>query len=551
MSPADPEDHPTQPGAPAPQYPEARVRARSLVSWIWVAPILAAAIVLWLAWRSLSELGPAITISFKSAEGLQEGQTRIRHKGVDIGTVDSLELARDMSVVYVHARMTRAAKAHLRDGTRFWIVTPRVGAGGISGLNTLVSGAYIEMYPGEGNPQRRFVGLDQPPTLQPDTPGRSFTLLGADLYSLQPGSPVTYRGIAVGEVEGFSLDPGGQQVEVYAFVRAPYERLVHPETRFWAASGIDVSAGAQGVRLRVSSWQQLLTGGVSFDTPEGVMVTAASRPGATFRLYDSYTSALRTPRVATLNYRIRLTGNTRGLDIGTRVELEGRDVGQVTQVQSLYEPSSESLVTQAMLGIDPGSVKVADTDALTAPQQAQAARSALEHLVQHGLRARLMTASFLTGQKLISLDLLAHAPRATLRQVDDVTELPTAPAADVDEILQSVQNTVQHLDEATAGPELRHALNSLDQSLTHLQHITADIEPQVKPLIEALRAAADAASHTAQTAGTLLGNQASSDTDLPRLMQQLSDAARSIRELADYLDRHPEALLRGRTGAAE
>src|SRR5262249_34445185 len=160
----------------------------------------AAAIVIWLAWRSLVDRGPAITIAFRNAEGLQAGQTRIQHRNVDLGTVESMELTSDMSRVIVHARMTRQAADHLSENTHFAIIAPRVGVGGISGLSTLVSGSYIEMYPGEpGAPKREFVGLDQPPVLPPNTAGRSFTLLTGDLGSLTRGSPISYRGVSVGE----------------------------------------------------------------------------------------------------------------------------------------------------------------------------------------------------------------------------------------------------------------------------------------------------------------------------------------------------------------
>src|SRR3954470_20454998 len=192
---------PEEPDSEGDGEPQARLRAHRF-NWVWLFPIGAAAIVAWLAWRNLAERGPAITISFRNVDGLQAGQTKIQHRNVDLGTVESLELTPDMSRVIVHARMTRQATSHLTPNTRFAIIAPHVGVGGISGLSTLVSGSYIEMYPGKPSDEskRDFVGLDEPPALAPDTKGRSFTLLANDLGSLTRGSPISYNGINVGEV---------------------------------------------------------------------------------------------------------------------------------------------------------------------------------------------------------------------------------------------------------------------------------------------------------------------------------------------------------------
>ena len=272
-------------------------------------PLIAVGIVVWLTLRALIDRGPLIAISFSDAEGIEAGDTKIRHKDVDLGTVESIYLNREMSRVIVRARMRRSVESHLNAGTRFWIVRPRVGAGGISGLSTLVSGSYIEMYPGavtsadSSKQERSFVGLDDPPVLTPDIPGRSFTLHTDDLGSLIGGSPVSYRGVPVGEIEGYQLDSSGKQINIYAFVRAPYEKYVTADTRFWNSGGIDVAVGVQGLRFRASSWQQLISGGVSFDTPDTSLNGAESPAGSVFRLYGNQYDAQREPRGKTLAYR--------------------------------------------------------------------------------------------------------------------------------------------------------------------------------------------------------------------------------------------------------
>ncbi|MGA8707506.1 MAG: MlaD family protein [Steroidobacteraceae bacterium] len=533
--------------------PTARQRRRWF-SWIWVVPTIAVGIVVWLTVMALVDRGPQITISFSDAEGLQADDTKIRHKDVDLGTVESIYLNREMSRVFVRARMRRSVAPHLNAGARFWIVRPRVGAGGISGLSTLVSGSYIEMYPGaeaksEGNhPQRSFVGLDDPPVLTPDTPGRSFTLRTDDLGSLVGGSPVSFRGVPVGEIEGYQLDPDGKQLNVYAFVRAPYERFVTAQTRFWNSGGIDLAVGVQGLRFRASSWQQLISGGVSFDTPDESIDSGESRAGEVFRLYGNQYVAERDPRVQTLVYGAVFHGGAGDIGPGTDVQLQGAAVGQVTKSYLQFDDATQSLITRVTLEIDPSKVQIVRKpgDAASDNDQAAALGARIEKLIGRGLRAHLVSANFLTGSKVVSLDMIPEAGPGHISREQGIAELPTTATTDITAILASVQSVLHHVDSATAGPELGHSIKELDATLTHLDRVSAEIEPQVQPLMASLRQAADAAQRTLQAANNVLGTSAASGADLPRLIRELTDSARSLRDLADYLERHPESLLRGR-----
>jgi paraquat-inducible protein B len=527
-------------------YEHAIVTGRSWLGWVWLVPILAAGVVLWLAWRGLAARGPQITIAFTDAGTLEAGQTPVKYKGVNVGRVETIRLAADVSHVVVYARMSRAVEPYLATGARFWIVQPRVGAQGISGLTTLVSGAYIEMYPGRGEAQRSFTGLEQPPVLQPNTRGTSITLIAPSAGSLLPGAPITYRGVDVGEIQGSELAPSNRQVKIYAFVRAPYDRLVHAETRFWNAAGIDLIAGAQGLRVRVNSWEQLFAGGVSFDTPDWALGGAPSVAGSNFQLYDSRSEALLYPHGTPLVYHLEFTGNARGLQNGTPVELEGSAIGEVTAAQLIYDPARKLLYTDATIAIDASAVDVPGLTQAPTPQHAAAVRAGLESLVARGLRAQLVSSSLLIGEKIVALETLPGASPARMQQVAGATELPTAPPANIDTILQSVQDTVGRIDRATAGPKLNRALDELDSTLLHLNQLATELQPQTQALVASLRATAEAAQRTAQAAGAVLGANATQSADLPDLMRQLSDAARSVRELADYLDRHPDALLRGR-----
>jgi paraquat-inducible protein B len=529
--------------------PRARVRVQRF-SWVWLFPIGAAAIVAWLAWRNLADRGPAITISFRNVDGLQAGQTKIQHRNVDLGTVESLELTPDMSRVIVHARMTRQATGHLTPNTRFAIIAPHVGVGGISGLSTLVSGSYIEMYPGKPSDEskRDFTGLDEPPALAPDTKGRTFTLLANDLGSLTRGSPISYNGINVGEVEDYQMRQNNRGVSVTAFVRSPYEVLVHPETRFWNAGGVDLTLGSQGLRIRANSWEQLLSGGIAFATPTEVLDKPPSSADAIFGLYDNRRAADRAPQGQTLTYVADFLGNQRGLDVGTAVELQGIEVGEVTETHLAYDDRKHTLVTRATFYVDPERVEILNLPRAADSNQHDSVQVWIEKLVADGMRAQVSSASLLTGTKLVSLEMMSNAPKARIEHEGETVKLPTSTSGDFAAILQDLQSVLKNIDRATSGPQLSHALQSLDDTLTQLNKVTHDLEPDIQSLVKSLRDTADSAQSTLNTIQGLAGNTAPTGTDLPRMMRELTEAARSVRGLTDYLDRHPEALLRGRKG---
>jgi paraquat-inducible protein B len=448
----------------------------------------------------------------------------------------------------VQARMRRSVTEHLNEGSRFWIVRPRVGIGGISGLSTLVSGAYIEMYPGEGPTERNFVGLDEPPTLQPDAPGHSFTLRAADLGQVVEGSPVDYRGVPVGEVEGFALDPSSKQIEIYAFVRAPYEHLVHPESRFWNSGGIDVSIGPQGLRFRAESWQQLLSGGVSFDTPDTALEGTPSGEGSVFRLYANQSDAYEDPRGPTVVYRVVFRGASGNLGPGSAVELQGVEVGQIIGAQLQYDDVTQSARLLATLQIDPSRLPIVHQRGDSNASPTDALRARIAKLVARGLRAQLTTASFITGNKVVSLDIVKDAPGERIEIVDGLPQLPSVSGSDLTEILQNVKSVLHHLDAATEGPELGHAIKELDRTLSNLDQLTHELQPEIKPLLQSLHDTAEATQNTLQAADRMLGGRASSSGDLAHLLRELTDAARSLRALTDYLERHPESLIRGHQG---
>lgn len=253
------------------EVPEAEVRSRKRrfsISIVWLVPLIAVLIGGWLVFKAFSEKGPEISITFKSAEGLEAGKTKIRYKDVELGQISKIELSEDLSMVVVTAELVKQAESFLSVNTRFWVVRARVGVSGVSGLGTLFSGAYITLDPGEpGNITHHFKGLENPPLVTTDLPGRHFLLKTESQGGLDIGSPVFYRKIQVGQVVAYELSENGQTIIFKVFINAPYHEYVYQNTRFWNASGINLKVDTQGVQLDTESLVSILIGGIAFGIP--------------------------------------------------------------------------------------------------------------------------------------------------------------------------------------------------------------------------------------------------------------------------------------------
>jgi len=267
------------PNTPLPPVPESRAVARrqTRLSLVWIIPIVAAIAGVWVAVTRILAEGPEITIVFKSAEGLEAGKTKIHYNGVDVGTVSTIRLSEDHLSVLITAQMAPKTQSFLVDDTKFWVVRPRISGANVTGLGTLISGAYIGMEIGQSSQSKRnFVGLETPPVVTSETPGRFFFLTTPDLGSLDNGTPIYFRRLQVGQVISYELEPDGKLLKIKVFVNAPYDQYVTSNTRFWHASGIDVSLSASGLSVQTQSLLSILVGGIAFETPaQGPVLPAA------------------------------------------------------------------------------------------------------------------------------------------------------------------------------------------------------------------------------------------------------------------------------------
>jgi len=520
-----------------------RPRRRWSPSLVWLIPAIAAAIAGYLAVHAVLSRGPTITIAFKSAEGLEAGKTKIKYKDVDVGEVTTITLSSDRKHIIATAQLSRDMEPYLVDDSRFWVVRPRIAGGTVSGLSTLLSGAYIGFDVGHSQQERlNFIGLDVPPIITGDQPGRQFQLIADDLGSLDVGAPLYYRRIAVGRVIGYKLDPTGHDVLVSVFVEAPYDKFVTPQTRFWNASGVDLKIDANGVKLNTQSLASIALGGIAFETPDSDEAVMAAEPNTSFTLAHDHEQALRTPDRMVRTVLLRFHQSLRGLTVGSPVDFRGIGLGEVTQIGVEYNKAHDDLNMLVLARIYPSRLRNLSRKSI-ATDDASDRRFAF--LTEHGLRAQLRPANLLTGQLYVAFDFFPGVAQAKIVDRNGVLELPTIPS-DLEELQATLKRIAARLDKVpldTIGKQLQQNLTTLDKTLNEANGLMAQLNSQVAPETQkTLKQLND----TLQSAQRTLSPDSPAQQDVRAAAQEVSKAAQSFRALSDYLERHPEALVRGK-----
>jgi paraquat-inducible protein B len=544
-------------------------RRRARISVVWIIPILAAVVAIGIAVQRVLNEGPTITIVFKAAAGLEAGKTFVKYKDVNIGQVTKVALSPDHTRVQVTAKMEKSVADLMVVDAKFWVVEPRVTLSGVSGLGTLLSGNYIGFEIGKSDrKESRFTALETPPIITGGQPGRQFVLRAENLGSLGIGSPVYYRRLQAGQVVGYELAADGAAVELKVFVNAPYDQYVHPGTRFWNASGFDVSLGAGGVEVRTESIVALIAGGLAFDTPSFLPRGTTAAADTAFSLYPDRATAMKQPESIAVRYVLYFNESLRGLSVGAPVTLLGLQAGEVTGVGLDIDPATSKIRGRVELVSYPERLIAHLGRQQKAEIGAQLARSSgqrhalIQALVERrGLRAQLRSGNLLTGQLYIAFDYFPHAPKSKVDWSREEPELPSVPSTlpDIEAKLTSIIAKLDQLPLEAIGDDVRKALKHLDTTLedasSALKHIDTDVTPGLKTTLEDLRRAvgsADAALKSADgvlksTDATLLGADAPGQQQIRDALQEIARAARAVRDLADYLERHPESLLRGKT----
>lgn len=534
-------NHPPPNGIPPPGR---KPRARWLPSLVWVIPIVAAVVGLSLLVSTLASRGPEITVTFRTAEGLTPGKTAVRYKDVDIGLVKTARLAADRSHVIATIALTKDAKNFAVADTRFWVVRPRFAMSGISGLETLLSGAYIGVDAGKsGETMHSFTGLENPPVITTDASGRQFVLRAQDLGSLDIGSPVYYRRVRVGHVVAYQLEPNGRDITLRVFVNKPYDKLVSADTRFWHASGVDLKLDANGLKLSTQSLATVMLGGVAFQAPDHSTAHAAAAENTQYLLAADQSEAMKepdelAPALAVLNF----DQSVRGLSPGAPVDFRGVTVGQVRSIGIEYQRDKKAFRLPVVVELYPSRMGLREKDVADDMRK----RAIVHSMVQRGMRAQLRTGNLLTGQMYVALDFFPKASSPVNLDLNaSVPELPTTPGT-FDELQAKLGDIITKIGKVPfdqIGQDARTAMVSMNKMLVNADKLVAQVNGDVAP--QAVAALKDM-RRTLDTANGALAPDASLQQDTRRMMQELTQTAVSLRMLTDYLERHPEALLQGK-----
>jgi paraquat-inducible protein B len=550
---ADPQDTATRPPEPLPA-PRITRKNRMRISLVWLVPIVALAVGASLLVRTLTQVGPRIEIEFATAEGLEPNKTEVRFKEVVIGRVASVSLSEDRKRVIAHVELARSAAGVAVEDTSFWVVRPRIGTAGISGLGTLFSGSYIGVDAGVSETTRtHFVGLELPPYMLRGEPGGSYVLKATDLGSLEIGAPIYYRHTRVGRVVGYTLDPAADALSVKIFVDAPYQQLVTPEARFWNASGVDLTLNASGLTLNTQTLASILAGGVAFEVPPGSVRTGPAPDGTEFQLFENRRGALAPPDGAPLPIRMVFDQSIRGLAVGAPIDFLGVEIGRVREIALQYDASRKRFPVQVLGDIFPMRLGALRNAMLTQPAHAGGAGDAdealLQSLVDGGLRAQMRTGNLLTGQLYVALDFVGKSPAGKLAAVDGSLTVPTAPGT-LSEIQPQIAQIVASVNKVPFEAIGRDLQNTLKQASSAISRLTPEAQGALAEVTKTLASAQRTLGSVQGSLQRLDNNVLSSEAPVQRSLEdtlgEVQRAAQSLRVLSDYLQRHPEAVLRGK-----
>ncbi|ACT51214.1 PqiB family protein [Methylovorus glucosotrophus] len=536
-----------QPGQPAIH------RRRWGISLIWIVPIVAAAIGISMLVHAWLSEGPEITILFRTATGLEAGKTPVKYKDVTVGAVTAITLSEDGSHVKVKVALMQSAKSLTSKDSRFWVVRPRIGASGISGVDTLLSGAYIGVDKGQAEETAsEFTGLEMPPPVVGDMPGKSFILKSEDLGSLDIGSPVYYRRIQVGRVASYQLGETGQDIKLQIFIDAPYDRYVTTDTRFWNASGVDVSLGADGLKLKTQSVATIVAGGVAFASPMGSQASPADKD-TEFTLTADQDTAMAPPDGQAQYIQLKFDQSLRGLSVGAPVQFSGVDLGRVVSINLDYDPVKHRFPTVVGVLVYPermGRV-LEKLPKLEGDNDRQAALF-MHSMVKQGLRAQARLGNILTGQLYIAMDFVPNAPKVELDVNARPISMPTVNGS-FDRMQEQIANIVTKIEKMPLDSIAKHldaSLVNLDKTLTQ---VNTHVLPETTQTLQQTRQTMQDAGQTMQQArqtlsgvDNVLADDAPLSQNLGQTLQEVQRTSRSLRELTDLLGRHPESLLRGR-----
>lgn len=548
------------------KVPTAQIQTKRSFSIIWIVPIVALVIGGWLIYKSMSEKGPVITITFENADGLEAGKTMIKFKDVVVGKVSAIDLLDNLSGVTLTVEMQKDAEKYLTENTQFWVVRARVAAGEISGLGTLFSGAYIGCYPSiKGKKNRTFTGLEKPPVMTLGMPGGNFTLRSETLGSLDVGSPVFYRGLKVGQVVEYHFDEATESILLKVFINAPFHEKVRDGSRFWNASGIDLTMNATGIKMDTQSLVSIVLGGIAFDLPQDDQYLAQPRAqaqakdGKTFLLYANRDASKEQTYDVKTYYLMYFDQTVRGLSPGAPVEISGIKIGEVVKLELQYDMVAENFRIPVLVMIEPQRINALITTkgtVVTGEEMQKEIEGAvltknrtmrIDLMVERGFRAQLKTGNLLTGQLFIDLDYYPNAAPATMTEKNGYQVFPTVstPFARTMEKVASILKKIDDLPIDKIGTNANVAIKDLNSLLKELSTISSKVSLETLPKVNG---SLDELNTTLQGINATIGPNSALNYNSREVMGELSLAIRSLKSLLDYLEQNPQALILGKPG---
>lgn len=545
-------DNTLTPSAPTPPRPQVKAR-KGRISLVWLVPIVAGVIGLSMVVHDFLNVGPKVVVSFLTAEGLEAKKTQVKYKNVVIGTVTDIDLSDDRTHILATIELNQSAGPFTHADTQFWVVRPRVGAHGISGVDTLLSGAFIGADAGiSEKTEKNFIGLETPPPVTFGEKGKRFILHTDDLGSLDIGSPVYFRRIQVGQVVNYELAKDGKSVEVEIFISSPNDQYVLTDTRFWNASGVDVTLGASGLKVSTQSLTSIISGGIAFREPKYSPDSKPAQANAEFKIFDDQTTALAPPDGEPTYIRMRFNQSLRGLVVNAPVDFLGVNIGRVVSVDLDYDP-----VTRTFPGV---------VGAVIYPQRLGAANEKLRQqaggmdrdeqttkilteFIEKGLRAQVRTGNLLTGQLYIAMDFDPKAPKIAYNAKARPVEVPTV-GGSFDKLQEQLQAFVDKLGKIPIDDLATNLNGTLIELQKTMKNVNAQVLPQVTGTLQQVKGTLQQAQKTLGSANATFADDSPARQQLGQALEEVQRTARSVRVLTDFLSRHPESLIRGRSGDA-
>ncbi len=544
-----------------------RTRHSRWPGWIWAVPIAALALLAWLGVRAFFSGATSVEVRFAKVAGMNT-DTEVRYRGLKVGHVSDLRLADNGKSVVATLSLDGKVADMLRAGTRFWIVGASPSLANPASLRSIFAGPYVAMDPGPGEKQDKFVGLEHPPVVMSGAAGRRFVLYAQKLGSLGRDASVHYLGLRVGSVESTRLAKSGEGFEVTVFVEAPYDKLVRTDSHFWSEGAIRVTMGAGGLQAHFASLQAVTSGAIAFDTSKSAPAGPEAKAGRRFILFPDEGAAEAAPARQGVRYLVNFDGAVGDLKFGAPVTLRGFTVGRVVGAKLDYDTARHALETPVVIEIDPARL---DLEGIAAPADGKwrpVIDRVIDDLVGQGLRAHIAHSPPVVGGGEVKLAMEQGASPATLAQGGPYPQIPTSGATGIGAIGQQASDVMRKIKDlplekigadlrATAdkvrqivtSPKIEDSIAHLDSTLTNVDKETAAARGKIGPLVASLKKVAGEAEAAVGAADRMMSRTAAAPgQSLPAAIEELTRAARAVRELADYLDRHPEAILKGRPG---